>query len=948
MRPLTLEIEGFTAFREPVSLSLADLDLFAITGPTGAGKSSLIDAICYALYGRVPRVVSEVASCIAQGLDRMQVTLEFAADRERYRVYRETRKKRQGAVRLERWRDGNWQPVADRAKEVNEQINQIVGLDYDGFTRSVILPQGQFQEFLAGSLEKRRSVLRSLLRLDVYEKMRSRANATASELKTRIEEREYTLAGLADATPENIQQQEAALAATHAEIASLRQAQQQLRAAYALAEKLNQARETAARCEQEASSALVEVTRLRAGMEDDNAALLALQREVEGLEEAVAANPFDPERYHALGITRERVLALEQARHQHEQERLLHETAQKQVNAATSAVDDRARTLETAQQARTEAENAAAEALQAERVATAADEKRHQSLVLAQERMQALQQAQAGLAQVQRTHETALTQAHNATTAVESRTKALESAEQARIEAEAALTEAQRHDLAATLQQGLQPGDACPVCGGVVGELLPAESGDLADAQKRLRAAQKAETDARNSLLAASGAAAKAVAAVESSEAQHKERQTQLKALRDAISAVLPEGIEATPAAVQVAIEAGAAARETRRARLATVEQNFRDAQQAESAARDALTAAENAAARVSLALESSEKQLGTLQAQIDTFALAVTEAVPDGIEATSQAVTAALQAQAAARSERVELESRLQQAQTQATAKQKQLEEASRTLTGLEIRLQAATEARKAAETALHTARAAEASNEAWPEVNAAIAQDSDAAVPLQRRLDDATTRDQALSAETGRMETRLEQLRRDHARAEEIRRGMEGLKQERNVAADLAQMLMANKFQSFLQYEALRTLAQDGSRRLEVLSGGRYRMQVDEQGAEFEVVDQWNADQARSVRTLSGGETFLASLALSLALAESLPSLAAGRRVLLESIFLDEGFGSLDSDALDRAAEALDALRDENRMVCIITHLPELAQRLPARIVVTKTEAGSSAAIT
>ncbi len=158
---------------------------------------------------------------------------------------------------------------------------------------------------------------------------------------------------------------------------------------------------------------------------------------------------------------------------------------------------------------------------------------------------------------------------------------------------------------------------------------------------------------------------------------------------------------------------------------------------------------------------------------------------------------------------------------------------------------------------------------------------------------------------------------------------------------------MLRADRFQAFVQQEALATLAADGSRRLEQLSAGRYRLQVEEKGQEFEVVDQWNADEARSVKTLSGGETFLASLSLALALAESLPGLAASRRVVLDSIFLDEGFGSLDSEALDRAADALDALRSENRLVCVVTHLPELAQRLPARVVVGKSEAGSTVSI-
>ena len=178
-------------------------------------------------------------------------------------------------------------------------------------------------------------------------------------------------------------------------------------------------------------------------------------------------------------------------------------------------------------------------------------------------------------------------------------------------------------------------------------------------------------------------------------------------------------------------------------------------------------------------------------------------------------------------------------------------------------------------------------------------------------------------------------------------MRKDLAALKKEHDVAADLAQMLRADRFQAYVQQEALAVLAADGSKRLEQLSSGRYRLQVDEKGQEFEVVDQWNADQSRSVRTLSGGETFLASLSLSLALAESLPGLAASRRVVLDSIFLDEGFGSLDAEALDRAADALDALRGENRMVCIVTHLHELANRLPARVVVTKTESGSSIAV-
>jgi exonuclease SbcC len=109
-----------------------------------------------------------------------------------------------------------------------------------------------------------------------------------------------------------------------------------------------------------------------------------------------------------------------------------------------------------------------------------------------------------------------------------------------------------------------------------------------------------------------------------------------------------------------------------------------------------------------------------------------------------------------------------------------------------------------------------------------------------------------------------------------------------------------------------------------------------------EFAVVDHWNADRHRSVKTLSGGETFLASLALALALAEGLVELAAEDRAheALESLFLDEGFGTLDPETLAQVVQALDALHGGRRLVGVVTHIPELAAQLPARVEVRREE--------
>jgi exonuclease SbcC len=154
--------------------------------------------------------------------------------------------------------------------------------------------------------------------------------------------------------------------------------------------------------------------------------------------------------------------------------------------------------------------------------------------------------------------------------------------------------------------------------------------------------------------------------------------------------------------------------------------------------------------------------------------------------------------------------------------------------------------------------------------------------------------------------------------------------------LARDLAQDLSGDRFIGYVQQEALRVLAADASVRLRQLTNGRYQLVLDD--GDFAVIDHMNGDEQRSVKTLSGGETFLTSLALSLALSERLPELAGtGGAVSLESLFLDEGFGSLDAQSLDVAIEGLEALADpsiEGRMVGVISHVPQLAERLDDRI--------------
>ena len=162
-------------------------------------------------------------------------------------------------------------------------------------------------------------------------------------------------------------------------------------------------------------------------------------------------------------------------------------------------------------------------------------------------------------------------------------------------------------------------------------------------------------------------------------------------------------------------------------------------------------------------------------------------------------------------------------------------------------------------------------------------------------------------------------------------------------DVARELARLLSAHHFEKWVLDEALAGLVAGATELLRELSGGAYSLGLDER-SNFSVVDHRNADEVRSARTLSGGETFLASLALALALADQVGSLAVGGSARLESIFLDEGFGALDADTLDTVAAAIEELGARGRMVGLISHVAELAERVPVRFEVVKSPAGST----
>lgn len=200
---------------------------------------------------------------------------------------------------------------------------------------------------------------------------------------------------------------------------------------------------------------------------------------------------------------------------------------------------------------------------------------------------------------------------------------------------------------------------------------------------------------------------------------------------------------------------------------------------------------------------------------------------------------------------------------------------------------------------------------------------------------------RDQAVAL-LARLDVDVARLRNDLERVARVRLELAGATEEEQVGRALTQLLRSDQFVAWILDEATQQLVAAATGLLQRLSDGAYSLVLRDK--DFAVIDHNNADAIRSARTLSGGETFLASLALALALAEQVVELAGAGAAPLESLFLDEGFGTLDPDTLDTVATAIEELGSNGRMVGIITHVRELAERLPVRFEVTKSPSGAS----
>jgi exonuclease SbcC len=998
MRLHVLEMEAFGPFAGATRVdfdTLSEAGLFLLSGATGAGKTSVLDAVCFALYGDVPgdRSAAKRLRCDqAEPSVAPRVHLEVTLGVRRFRIERSPawdRPKRRGAgttrqqasVTMSELRGGAWTALSSRVDETGDLVGRLVGMSLTQFTQVALLPQGRFQTFLRAGSDERHQLLQRLFRTGRFAEVErwlrerrlelSRADQqqhrAVAEVVSRVSEAAATplpddwdiqdLGPVADA--DRLTGWAEHLHAVAAETAALRatSAQDAARSEQTARTELETARADAAR-RQRYDTARAELARLDARAEDHSravetlaaarraAGVVPLQRHAETRAGAaararVAAEAADTALSTHLAVADDLPhplpgTLLEEAAAQAGDAaaaaRALLPRAARQERARAELVQTR-RTLEslTTDLAGTRAEQAALPSRLASlrsSVALASDARARIPARL--ERIAALTaqvDAHAVVARLGAELATARQEWLAAREVALSLKEHLISLQQARVEG-----------MAAELAGALASGCSCPVCGSGVHPAKASAAPGAPDAA--------AEKHAR--------AAADDAAMVETAfDAKVREVEASLAAATARAGETSVGDLRQQIANQQVDLRQDRAAAEQLVARQAALD----DAEQAADrlGSRLAQLSAEEARAQsrgvaLTSELDTWESELAAILDDTGHHDLATLVAHHERTITLARAALARRAEVTAAERELTESEQ-----SARAAALEVGFDDAAHAISHARTPRDVA-ELEGSVET--HLRRLA-AVSEVLAEPGAALQQDPphqsldelvhDHASAMERRDDTgaalrvAVAREQRLAGLVGDLGTRVTAwapLREELALTTGLSSFVEGKSADNQLRMRLSAYVLAYR---------LSQVVDAANERLATMSDQRYSLEhtghrgagETRGGLSLLVRDDWSGE-TRDPATLSGGETFVVSLALALGLSDVVAHESGGAS--LDTLFVDEGFGSLDADTLDDVMDTLDSLRDGGRVVGVVSHVAEMRDRIPTQLVVTKARGGSS----
>ncbi|WP_341935438.1 SMC family ATPase [Microbacterium sp. LWO14-1.2] len=991
-----LEVEGFGPFRERQIVdfdAFADDGIFLIEGRTGAGKSSILDAVCFGLYGGVPRYESgdkRLRSDHCEPDDVTEVVVEFSTPAGRYRVRRspeyERPKKRGGgmtvqasSVQLDALVAGEWIGLAAKEREAAYELDDILQLSREQFLQVILLAQNRFSEFLLAGSRERQALLRRLFGTERFEDVQARFDerrrAAEQELASglavvaaRLDEAERLVenAGLLTEDREAVEGGSPRGEGTHAAAAltteqrldelALARARADYRAERRAAERDDAATRSAA-----ADATLSTAREERRAQQERDRARQALARLEEAEPQIVAARE-ELSRAREAETLRTMIVAAARADAALVQAVEEHARAQRDWDAHDVDAEDlsawasertretgawrRADELERSASARESELREAAEGVTgaADRLAAVDAEgetlpvrldettRERDALRRIADRSDDLATAlQAATGRVAAAHDVVRLEAESA--AAEQDLVAASSVLAERQTELARLRQRRLDGFAGELASALVDGGACPVCGAHE-HPAPADHTDPVSADDIVAAEAR-----RDDAVDVERSAAEKVASlrVELAAASSRADGRDVRAATDELTRATDEHAQSLAAAEQVtALDRRAAElsariaglqsdRESAAAALAAARETHAIVEQREIEAASAVAEARGAFPSVAERITAAEREVTDARTLIEATDERARRA--DAAASAARELSTALDASAFDDADAAEaaLRSPLVQAELEARISHHAVEREKERAILLDLEL------RTLPEEPIDLDPIEQRSAEARSLWSTAVA-DAERAAALAEQLGSLIGSASAAHAESAAGAADFEVLR-----------GLADALAGRG--ANTRKMTL----ETFVLAAELEEIVEAANRRLADMSTGRYQLRHSDalaargaaSGLGIVVFDAYTG-QTRPAQSLSGGETFLSSLALALGLAEVVTARAGGIR--LDTLFIDEGFGSLDGDTLDVAMRTLDELRQGGRTVGVISHVEAMKEQIPAQLSVRATPNGPS----
>ncbi|MFC8038513.1 AAA family ATPase [Paenarthrobacter sp. NPDC057355] len=997
MRIHRLDIEAFGPFATPQHINfdlLSAQGLFLLNGATGAGKTSILDAICFALYGSVPGARQEgkrLRSDHALPGAEPRVVCEFSARGRRFEVTRSPAWERpsargrkgfttQQAKTLLRERvAGQWEEKSSRNDEVGAELSDVLGMDRDQFTRVVMLPQGDFAAFLRSKAGDRLDLLQKLFGTQRFEAVEQQLARQAAEAAKAVEENAAELKMLLDKAASERDQLGLTEAGTADDGSPLDTAADP---GLWLAEVQVQVDDEAKRRQERATAAEALSTRLTGELREEQEKTLRHQRLRAAMQRKVLLELAAPralenkellQKHRRAAVLSGQLDAVDAAGRKYasaetrvaqlreklsvsglnaENPAAALESVKTSIAVLQAKLPDEQRLGEVAARLAAQQKEVARQQLAAESFAAALTQLREDATQL-ETRMEPLVSVAADVAA---TEQAALAAAELVGVVSRHSVAAAELEELTARHLEARATSQDFRDkwldvreqrlanAAGELAAALESGEPCAVCGSTE-HPNPASAVrtalSLAQEEEEAKARFEASEEAQGKLGEKLSAAAQMVAGLQAQGGSTDPAEAEDR---------LAEAEAAASAAKQAA-----ALLDELRARQEKVAQRLLTAQQQHA---ECLQAEGQASSSVLLLQEQHElleSGLATLRADFPSLRDRLGAASADC--ALLQAAADAGTELARATEARLEAEESLEKALLAAGFSS--AEEARHDIlsaadvVGLE---------KDIADFDAETARvdelfanedlvlaAKEASIGTLPLSEAGLAE-------AQRAASVAAEDSQAAALAAGLAGKSAETVRRVRTDYEALAEAGKEPRMRALMLAGLADTARGSgdngyrmSLNTYVLAARLEQVALAASERLVSMSDGRYTLQHTDakaargakSGLGLEVVDEWTG-QRRDTSTLSGGESFMASLALALGLADVVQQEAGG--VDIETLFVDEGFGSLDEQALEQVMDALEGLRDGGRVVGLVSHVAEMKQRITSQLQVVKGRNGSS----